>query len=404
MHASARFSLSVLMFLQYFTWGAWYVTMGTYLSASIHAGATQIGAAYANLSIAAVISPFFIGLVADRFFSPGKLLGILHLSGAVTLYYVSRVQEFNSFWWLILLYTLLYMPTISLANSISFSQMKDPGKEFPKVRVFGTVGWISAGLLVGFMNIENSAITFYLAAVSSVVMGFFCFSIPDARLLKQENGTYPIRWSDGLALFRNRSFIIFLFTSIAVCVPLSFYYAFTNLFLNDIGLKNASGIMTFGQASEFFVMLSIPFLFNKIGVKKMLIAGIAAWVLRYLLFASGNTGPGLWMLYTGIILHGICYDFFFVTGQIYVDKLAGPSFKNSAQAIITFATYGIGMLAGSYVSGMVTERYALSANGGSGYLWRSVWLVPASIAFVTMIIFTFLFKENRAAAHQNKFI
>ena len=399
MNLSIRFRLSTLMFLQYFVWGAWYVTMGTYLLKALNADAIQIGSSYANLSIAAIISPFFVGLIADRFFSAQKVLGILHLLGAVTLYFTSIVADFNDFWWLILLYTLLYMPTMSLANSVSFAQMKDAGKQFPAIRVFGTVGWIVAGLIIGFANIESSPLTFQIAAACSLALGIFSFFLPDTPPQKQETSIASIIGLDALVLFKSRSFAVFFITSILVCIPLAFYYSFTNPFLNDIGVKNAAGIMTLGQASEVLFMLLMPLLFIRLGIKKMLLIGMFAWVVRYLLFSYGNVDSGMWMLYGGIILHGICYDFFFVTGQIYVDKKAGDSMKSAAQGLITFATYGVGMLIGSYVSGFLTEQYASTVNGVLQYDWKSIWLIPASIAFVVIIIFAVFFKEKESSTN-----
>ena len=396
MKSSVRIRLSVLMFLQYFIWGTWYVTMGTYILTSLKADALHVGSAYANLSIAAIVSPFFVGLIADRFFSAQKVLGFLHLSGALLLYYISTVQEFNSFWWLLLVYALLYMPTISLANSVSFKQMKDSQKEFPGVRVLGTVGWIVSGLLIGYLSLENSVLTFRIAAGSSLLLGIFCFFLPHTPPDKKQTKLSSILGLNALVLFKERSFIIFFLASILICIPLAFYYGFTNPFLNDIGMHNAAGKMTLGQASEFFFMLVIPLLFIRLGVKKMLLIGMFAWVIRYLLFAFGDVDAGMWMLYAGIILHGICYDFFFVTGQIYIDNKADDSIKSAAQGLITFATYGMGLLIGSYVSGYITEIHTLNLDGVISYQWLSVWLIAASIAMVVIVLFFIFFKDKPA--------
>ena len=394
MKNSVRLRLSLLMLLEYFIWGAWYVTMGTYLLTSLEADATQVGAAYANLSIAAIISPFFVGLIADRFFPAQKVLGILHLMGAATLYYISTVAHFQDFWWLILLYTLLYMPTMSLANSISFSQMKDPGKEFPQIRVLGTVGWIAAGLLIGFMELETSYMTFRIAAYCSVVLGIISFFLPHTPPSGKSASISSILGLDALVLFKQRSFVVFFISSIVICIPLAFYYNFANPFLNDIGMENAAGKMTMGQASEFLFMLLMPLAFRKLGIKKMMLIGMFAWVVRYLLFAFGDIGPGIWLLYLGIILHGVCYDFFFVSGQIYIDKKSSPSFRNSAQGLITFATYGIGMFIGSFVSGAVTENFLVDINGLFNYQWQYIWLVPGTIALLVGLSFMFFFREK----------
>ncbi|SKD10038.1 nucleoside transporter [Chitinophaga ginsengisegetis] len=395
MPLSVRYRLSVMMLLEYFVWGAWYVTMGTYLLVTLKTGAVQVGAAYANLSIAAIISPLFIGLVADRFFSAQRLLGTLHLLGAAVLFCISYVHEFNVFWWLILLYTLLYMPTISLTNAVAFRQMANAGREFPAIRVWGTVGWIIAGLLVGGLHIENSMLTFRIAAASAFLLGIYSFWLPDTPPVKQQADLRGILGVDALKLFNNRSYTVFFITAVAICIPLAFYYSFANPFLNDMGVRNAAGKMTMGQLSELLFMLLIPLMFARLGVKKMLLLSMLCWVLRYLAFAWGNNNHEAWMLYAGILLHGICYDFFFVTGQIYTDKQAGLAVKNSAQGLITFATYGVGMLIGSFVSGFTTGAYSTNINGALLYQWRNIWLVPAGITAVCILFFTFLFRDNQ---------
>jgi nucleoside transporter len=394
MHPSVSIRLSILMFLQYFVWGAWYVTMGTYILSGLKGDAIQLGSAYANLSIAAIISPFFIGLIADRFFSAQKVLGVLHISGAFVLYYISTLKDFNSFWWCILLYTTLYMPTISLSNSISFTQMRDSRKEFPKVRVFGTIGWIISGLLIGYLEIEVSALTFCIAAAASLLLGIFSFFLPDTPASRSSTKLSSTLGLDALVLLKSRSFMVFFLSSILICIPLAFYYGLTNPFLNAIGIENAAGKMTLGQVSEFFFMLIIPLLFVRLGVKKMLLLGMVAWVVRYLFFAFGDVSHNLWMIYIGIGLHGVCYDFFFVTGQIYVDSKAGESIRSSAQGLITLATYGLGLLVGSYVSGFIAEWGASSVDDTPYYNWQSVWLAAGSIALAVMLLFSVLFNEK----------
>ena len=395
MKNSIRVKLSFLMFMEYFIWGAWYVTMGTYLFVHFDANALQVGSSYANLSIAAIISPFFVGLIADRYFAAEKVMAVLHLAGGVVLYYISTVSVFVDFWWLILLYTLLYMPTMSLTNSISFHQMEDGGKEFPTVRVFGTVGWIVAGILIGTMGYESSVMSFRIAALASVVLCIFSFFLPASPVVERvERKLSSILGLDALVLFKSRSFVIFFIASISICIPLSFYYSFTNSFLNDIGMVNAASKMTLGQVSEFAFMLLIPLMFRRLGVKRMIMIGIAAWIVRYLLFAYGNIGAELWMLYLGILLHGICYDFFFVTGQIYTDHKAGESIRSAAQGIVTFATYGVGMLIGSYLSGALTEVFVAAEDSAFRYDWRTVWLVPCLVSGLILLIFGLYFKDK----------
>lgn len=385
--------LSLMMLLQYFIWGAWYVTMGTYMTEHLQASGIDIGAAYSALAIATMISPFFVGLVADRFFAAQRIMGVLHLLGAMLLYLATQVQSSAAFYWIILFYSLLYMPTIALSNSIAFRQMTDPGTQFPWIRVFGTIGWIVAGLTIGFLAIEKAASTFYIAAGVSAALGAISFALPHtpphgdrAMSAGQALG------AEAFVLLRNRSYLVFFVAAILVCIPLSFYYGFANVFLNELGVENAAGKMILGQVSEAVFILAIPLLFNRIGVKNMLVLGMAAWILRYLCFAWGDTTSNMWMLYAGIILHGICYDFFFVTGYMYTEKKAGEKIKNAAQGLFTFATYGLGMFIGTWFSGFTADRYAV----GAGHMWTPVWLMPAYIAAAVLILFVLFFREKRA--------
>lgn len=385
--------LSFMMFLQYFIWGSWYVTMGTYMTEFLKSNGIQIGAAYSALAIATMISPFFIGMIADRFFAAQRLMGILHILGGLLLYLASRVESNSGFYWVILLYSLVYMPTIALSNSVAFRQMSDPGKQFPVVRVFGTIGWVIAGLMIARLGIEKTPGTFHMAAIVSVALGIYSFLLPDTPPLakKTSSSAKSIIGFDAFVLFRDRPYLIFFIAAIFVCIPLSFYFGFANLFLNQAGMENAAGKMILGQVSEALFILAIPLLFNSIGVKKMLIIGMTAWLLRYLCFAFGNVDANLWMLYTGIILHGICYDFFFVTGYMYTEKKSNNTIKNAAQGLFTFVTYGLGMFIGTWFSGFVTNYYSVNQV----YNWRSIWLIPAFIAVAVLFCFIFFFKEKR---------
>jgi nucleoside transporter len=406
MKSKSSVLLCLMMFVEYFIWGAWYVTMSTYMGANVHdmagsasfATGIQIGAAYSALAIATMISPFFIGLIADRFFSAQKIMAVLHLIGALLLFLATTVTVNGPFYWIILVYSLLYMPTIALSNSIAFNQMSDPGKQFPWIRVFGTLGWIVAGLLIGKLAWEKTGHlvnTFYLAAGASAFLGFISFFLPDTPPKAAANKTSAAKalGTEAFVLFKNRSYMIFFIAAILVCIPLSFYYGFANSFLNEIGMQGAASKMIFGQFSEAVFILAIPFLFNRIGVKKMLIMGMVAWILRYICFAYGNIGGNLWMLYAGIILHGVCYDFFFVTGYMYTEKKAGPAIKNAAQGLFTFATYGLGMFIGTYFSGFVVDNYKTA----TGHDWTKIWFVPAYIALGVVIYFILFFREKRSA-------
>lgn len=381
------------MLLEYFVWGAWYVTMSTYMDTFLGSSGIQIGAAYSALAIATMISPFFVGMVADRFFAAQRIMGVFHLAGGALLYFATYIENNTAFYWVILLYSLLYMPTIALSNSIAFHQMSDPGKQFPWIRVFGTVGWIFAGIMITVLGIEKTQATFHMAAIASVVLGLFSFILPDTppKGSSSTSTASSALGSDAFVLFRDKPYLIFFIAAILVCIPLSFYYGFANLFLNEAGMEDAAGKMVMGQVSEAVFILAIPFLFYRIGVKNMLILGMFAWILRYVCFAYGDAGAGLWMLYAGIILHGICYDFFFVTGYMYTEKKAGEKIKNAAQGLFTFATYGVGMYIGTQFSGFTADYYV---DDGIRQ-WKYIWFVPAAIAVAVLLYFILFFHEKR---------
>jgi nucleoside transporter len=385
--------LSVMMLFQYFIWGAWYVTMGTYMSTFLESSGIQIGAAYSALAIATIFSPFFVGMVADRFFAAQRIMGVLHLAGAALLYFATQISDNTAFYWVVLVYSLLYMPTIALSNSIAFQQMTDPGKQFPWIRVFGTIGWIIAGIMIGVLGIEKTPSTFHMAAIASAILGLISFMLPNTppKGKSADATASSALGSDAFVLFKDKPYLIFFIAAILVCIPLSFYYGFANLFLNEAGVTNAASKMILGQVSEAVFILAIPFLFNSIGVKKMLMLGMAAWILRYVFFAFGNADSGMWMLYAGIILHGICYDFFFVTGYMYTEQKAGAKIKNAAQGLFTFATYGVGMLIGTWFSGFATDYY--TADGV--HQWKEIWFVPVYIAIAVFIYFVLFFKEKK---------
>ena len=392
MNQSKAVLLSVMMFLQYFIWGAWYVTMGTYMGEHLKSTGVQIGAAYSALAIATMISPFFIGMIADRFFAAQRIMGILHLLGAVLLFLATKITGNAAFYWVILFYSLLYMPTIALSNSIAFHQMSDPGKQFPWIRVFGTLGWIAAGLIIGGLKIEPTAYTFMIAAGVSAVLGLLSFVLPNTPPKgKAVSSASKALGTEAFVLFKSKPYLVFFIAAILVCIPLSFYYGWANPFLNELKVENAAGKMTMGQFSEALFILAIPFLFNRIGVKNMLLMGMTAWILRYICFAFGNTDANMWMLYAGIILHGVCYDFFFVTGYMYTEKKAGEKIKSAAQGLFTFATYGVGMFIGTLVSGKVVDKYVV----GEGHNWKGIWFVPAYIAMGVLLYFILFFREKR---------
>ena len=390
-----------MMFLEFFIWGGWFVTMGTFLSQSFNATGLQLANAYETQSIGAIIAPFIIGLIADRYFSAQKILGFLHLIGAFLLYMAGSSNEFSSFYPFVLFYMILYMPTLALVNSVAFRQMSDPSKEFPPIRVFGTVGWIIAGLVIGFLGWESEnllAYTFYLTASASAILGIFSFTLPSTPPTA-DKGDYSIKMIlglDALSLLKDKNYLIFFISSILICIPLAFYYQHANQFLNELGMSRAAAVMSLGQISEALFILLLPIFLKRYGIKITLIIGMLAWAIRYILFAYGDVGEKSWMLILGVILHGICYDFFFVSGQIYTDNKAGEQFKSSAQGLITLATYGLGMLIGFRSAGYITDQYVV----GEGHDWTQIWMIPSGFAILVLIFFVLTFKNEKIELKQ----
>ena len=399
--------LSVMMFLQFFIWGGWFVTLGTFLGGTLGASGGEIGMAFSTQSWGAIIAPFIIGLIADRFFNAERILGILHLVGAVLMYLMYQSGDFASFYPYVLGYMIAYMPTLALVNSVSFGQMKDPAKEFGEIRVWGTIGWIVAGLVISYVFSWDSqqAIadgmlrnTFMLCAIASAALGVYSFTLPatpPASKGQEASGLGELLGLDALSLLKDKNFLVFFLSSVLICIPLAFYYQNANPFLTEIGVENATGKMTLGQVSEVLFMLALPVFLNRFGIKLTLMLGMAAWVLRYALFALGDADGGVMLLIVGIALHGICYDFFFVSGQIYTNAKATEQCKSAAQGLITLATYGVGMLVGFWVAGQVTDAYVTDA----GHDWAPIWYFPAGFALAVLVIFVLLFKGEKVEAN-----
>jgi nucleoside transporter len=399
-----KLRLGLMMLLQYFIWGAWYVTLATWLAA-LHFSGQQIGWIAGTTAIGAIVSPFLVGLVADRLFATQRLLGVLHALGAATLLFASGQTHFLPLYLAVLVYSLCYMPTLALTTSLALRQVVDPKQEFGLIRVFGTLGWILAGLAVGAAGIEATALPMRVAAGVSLLMALYCFTLPDTPPLAR--GT-QFSWQhivplEALRLLKRRSMAVFAIASLLICIPLQFYYAFTNLYLNEIGIHNAAGKMTGGQMSELFCMLLIPWFFRRLGVKYMLALGMLAWALRYGLFAYGNSDALIWMLWLGILLHGICFDFFFVVGQIYIDREAPVTLRAATQGLITFITYGAGMLIGAWLSGRVVDMYALTGSTGTvSHDWQAIWQFAGICSAAVLGFFLLMFSDTKnAAAHDH---
>ncbi|MEO9660729.1 nucleoside permease [Maribacter dokdonensis] len=404
MKSLVRAQLCFMMFLEFFIWGAWFVTLGTFLGNNLKATDGEIALAFSTQSWGAIIAPFVIGIIADRYFNAERILGVLHILGGVLMYFMYGTTEFDDFYILVLGYMILYMPTLALVNSVSFNQMKNPAKEFSLVRVFGTLGWVIAGLSISYVfnwdqgiNIGDGLLrnTFLMTAIASAILGVFSFTLPKTPPRAATTGKISFKeilGLDSLTLFKDKNFLIFFMSSVLICIPLAFYYQNANPFLVEIGMNNPTGKMTLGQVSEIAFMLLLPYFFTKFGFKKTILVAMAAWVVRYLLFAFGDVNELGFMLIIGIALHGICYDFFFVSGQIYTDSKAGEKFKSSAQGLITLATYGVGMLIGFWVAGKISTAYVI--NDGE-HIWQTIWMYPAGFALVVFILFAIFFKTEK---------
>ena len=411
MNTPIRLKLSIMMFLEFFIWGAWFVTLGTFLGNNLSASGSETAAVFSTQSWGAIIAPFIIGLIADRYFNAEKILGILHLAGAFLMYQMYQSNDVSMFYVYVLSYMVLYMPTLALVNSVSFNQMKDPEKEFANIRVWGTIGWIVAGLSISYLFHWDSADgvkegllknTFLLSGIAAFILGIFSFSLPKTPPKVASNEKVKIGdiiGLDALKLLKDKNFAIFFISSILICIPLAFYYQNAHPFLTEAGIENPTGKMAIGQISEALFLLLIPVFFMKFGFKKTILVGMLAWAIRYVLFAYGNAGDLSFMLIIGIALHGICYDFFFVSGQIYTNSKAGDKYKSAAQGLITLATYGIGMLIGFAVAGWITDNYKTTEGTVN---WQMVWIIPAGIAFVVFLVFALLFNDKKEKASRNE--
>ena len=394
--------LCVMMFLQFFIWGGWFVTMGSFLASNLTASGSQIGMAYSTQSWGAIVAPFIFGLLADRYFQAQRLLCVLHLAGAVIMVELARAPEFATFYPCLLLYMILYMPTLALANAVAFRQLTDPSRQFARIRVWGTVGWIAAGLAISFVfgwdsptaisggSLKN---TFLMCGAASFLLGIYSLTLPATA--PGVDRAAKVRWGDflgleALRLLKEKNFLIFFLASISICVPLAFYYQHANQFLTEINVSNPTGKQTLGQMSEVLFMLMIPVFLRRFGMKITLLIGMLSWAVRYLMFAFGDAGSAAWLLIVGIALHGVCYDFFFVSGQIFIDSKAGKDVKSAAQGLITLATYGVGMLAGFWLAGRVTDLYSVN----DVHDWRSIWLLPAGVAALVFVVFALSFKNE----------
>jgi nucleoside transporter len=397
MPLSVRIRLSMMMFLNYVIWGSWYVTIGTYLTATLKFSGTEAGTVFGTGALASMISPFFVGLIADRFFASEKVLAVLHILGAVLLYLVTKQTSFGAVYGLMFAYCLCFFPTVSLTNSLTLRQLKDPGRDFPLIRVFATFGWIAIGYVIGQLGVEASHVQFLIAAGASVVMALFSLTLPHTPPPNQGQpiSARAILGLDALVVMKDPTFLVFVIASILACIPLTFYFSFTNAYLNELHVPNSAGKMALGQVSEVGMMLLMPLIFRRVSVKWILLGGLIAWTVRYALLAYGNADSGMWMFYLAILLHGVCYDFFFMTGQLYTDMQAPSNLRAAAQGLIIFLTYGVGMFIGSEISGVAVDYFTTTdAAGIATRDWKSFWLVSSAGAGVILLMIAALFRSN----------
>jgi nucleoside transporter len=402
MTISAR--LSIMMFLQFFVWGAWYVTIGNYMTAMGMADLTHWP--YTVNPVAAIVAPFFLGLVADRYFAAEKVLGVLHvLGGIVMLLTPATTGNPTLFIGMLLAYNLCYMPTLGLTNTLAFHNITDQEKQFPLIRVFGTIGWIAAGLFISFVLVgfapegrkpDETALPLYTTAVASVLLGLYSFSLPHTppQGRGEPMSVRAILGIDAFQTLKGRPFFVFLASSFLLSIPLAAYYNFAPIFVNASGVENVAATLSLGQVSEVVFMLLMPFFFRRLGVKWMLLVGMGAWVLRYALFALAAPDGLFWMIAFGILLHGVCYDFFFVTGQIYVDKKSTAAIRGQAQGMLVLVTYGLGMFIGAQVAGNVFNTFLDGATALEATEWASFWWIPALFAGAIMVLFGLLFNDK----------
>ena len=400
MSRKLHFQLSVLFFLQFFLWGSWYVTLGTYLIDKLGFSGTEIGLIYGATAIAAAISPFFLGVVADRLYNAEHIMSVLHFCGGIVMWFLSYVESFAWFYPLLIFYALLYIPTFALSTSLAFHHLERAMSDFPKVRVWGTVGWVISGIIISVLDWESVAYPMQMAAASSILLSIFCRYLP-ATPPQTASGKLSLKKILGpevLALFKERSFTILIASLVLIAIPTGFYYSFVTPFLVEIGMQNAAGKMALGQVSEVVIMLFMPFLFAKFSLRWIIGLGLLTWGGRYLLFAFGDIGGLSWMLYVGILLHGVAFNFSALAVQIYIDRIVPAHARSTAQGFVAQITLGFGALIGAFIAGHTVSTYTID---GGGHIWTNIWLVPGVIGIIVTLFFVLFFREKRKPSLEN---
>ncbi|MBI5769170.1 MAG: MFS transporter [Verrucomicrobia bacterium] len=399
--SSLRLKLCVFMFLQYFIWGAWYVSMGTYLANVLKFGGEQIGAAYGAFAIGSMISPFFVGLIADRFFASEKLLGVLGLAGGIALCLLGRVASFSTFYPTLILYCALYAPTLALGNSLSLHHLADAKRDFPRVKILSAVGWIAGGVTLSLLHGEQSPVQFYLAGGISIAFGLFAFTLPHTppKKIGQNVSFGEVLGLDALALMKKPSFAIFILCMFLICIPLYFYFVMMGIYVTELQWTNLAGKMTLAQVSDVVFLFLLPLMLKNWGYKKTIFLGILAWAARYFLLAQsvGAAEAQTSLIFAAILLHGVCYDFLFIAGQLYVDAEANERIRGATQGFIAFILWGAGAFVGTLLAGKVLAAHTLATpRGAIAHDWQKIWMTPAIGAAVVLVVFLIFFREPPA--------
>jgi len=395
--------LSIFMFLQYFIWGAWYVSLGTYLNTALHFGGEQIGAAYGAFAIGSMISPFFVGLVADRYFASERILGVLGVAGGLVMFALPQATVFGDFYPTLILYCALFTPTLALGNSLSLHHLADAPQDFPRVKIFSAVGWIGGGVTLSLLKGEQSALQFYLAGGSSILFGLFCFTLPHTPPGKAGKNVSigEVLGFDALALLKKPSFAIFVMCMFLICIPLYFYFVMVGIYLTELKWTGMAWKLSLAQVSDVFFLFLLAWLLKRWGYKKTIFFGILAWATRYFLLAgsvqAGELQTGL--IFGAILLHGVCYDFLFIAGQLYADAEANERIRGAVQGFLAFVLWGVGAFVGTLLAGKVLAAHTLAeVQGTIAHDWQAIWRIPAWGAVAVLIVFLIFFRDPPVAA------
>ena len=401
MQAQIKTKLAIFMFLQYLIWGSWYVSMASYLSKTLQFSGEQIGLAYGAFAIGAMIAPFFVGLIADRYFASEKILAFLGIFGGLLLFLLPEMTTFGGFYPMLILYCCTYVPTLALGNSVSLHHLENPKRDFPLVKTLSAVGWIAAGLMLSFVfHGELSAIQFYVAGTISILFGLFCLTLPHTPPMKtgKDVSLGEILGLDALALLKKPSFAIFIACMFLICIPLYFYFVNMNLYVTELGWTNSAAKMSLAQVSDIIFLILLPILLSTLGYKKTIFIGILAWAARYF-FLAGSVDAGnmqTTFVFTAILLHGVCYDFLFIAGQLYVDGEANERIRGAAQGLIAFILWGVGAFVGTNLAGISQAAYTLeNAIGTIAHDWQGIWIYPAWGSVAVLVIFVVFFREPK---------